>query len=299
MKRSVRNIALLVGLLGVALLVALAAFIRPAGKAGTPGVSGDWVVDSDYMMAFYMQSGLGRWDAAMKVASYSDMRVTIAGNTIRMRDGDGFHDCTATFRKLPFNSEDELLDALVDYHRDSRTRRSKTALREETRKLIHAGELNLVIAEITANENDGKGMDIFKVGQKCILYAPGPKDKEDHDIAFTFKWFGGDIAPLTLARADSSRGKELTRRMEETEERARDASESGMTDVEERDRKELLRKMADMAEQERDAAKKELLDEMEDMAGRARDASERDNPLDKDPEPEPESTPEVKDLGNF
>jgi hypothetical protein len=182
------------------------------GTSHNSGYSGDWVVDWEKMMASYTQNGADRVDAAMQVAGYSDMRITFSGDTIRMKDGDGFHDCTATIRTISFASEVKLLDALAEFHE-----RSTDDLPEEIREKIRGGGMNVTIAEIVANDNNGEGLDIFEVGQKCIVYAPGPEDQDE--MAFTFHWFGDEIAPLALVRADSQRGSQLVRDLEEMENR--------------------------------------------------------------------------------
>jgi len=177
--------------------------------AKVPGISGDWEVDTNRMMASYMQEGLGKFDAALKVVSFYGMRVTFSGNTIRVRK-DG-RDCTATFETLRFDSQDKLIAALVDYGSPEDAAKARRVVRGQ----IRTGETDVVIAKITKHDNNGDGMDYFKVGQKCVFFLPGSKSTSRDEMVFTCRLWGDDVAPSFLVRANSPRGRQLIRERQE------------------------------------------------------------------------------------
>ena len=214
-----RRLYVIAGGVVAAVILVYFAFSTFFGGAAIPRISGNWVVDWEKMIAANDMMGVDRSASAWEIAGYMDMRIRFSGNTIRMRDsGRGFHDCTATYRVVEFDSEDELLDTVEQY--DDRMRACGPSGREDARESIRSGELNLVVAEITAVDNNGEGLDIFEVGQTCVFFAPGPKSTAPDEMTFCFHWFGGDVAALWLVKASTTRGKELLREMEAREREA-------------------------------------------------------------------------------
>jgi len=164
----------------------------------------EWVVDTEAMMAARVQRGMNKFEAAMEVAGNAGAVFRFSENTIRVSNGLG-GDCTATVRKTKFDSENELLDALARFHGDSFNRDAVKHVREK----LKSGELRIIIADIVENRNNGTGMDLFKVGQKCVIYAHGPKTNDLDEMAFTYLEYGDALVALPLIKAESERGQKL------------------------------------------------------------------------------------------
>ena len=194
-----------VACIGVVLLLSLGLLplvgCGSSGISGSLGISGEWVVDYKGMAA----GGVSIFDAA----AYGGTYVTFSGDTVRMWDETG-DDCTATVRAISVGSDDQLLDAVAEFHDGI-----NDIEREKLQGQIHDGELTVVIAEIISCSNPGDGLDIFEPGQQCLYYAAGANAKDKDEMVFTFHPFGDRIVPLLLVRAGSARGKELIREEEE------------------------------------------------------------------------------------